>query len=110
MPSKPADLESQIQAQFIALLELYGVFYWRQHTQGVKFAKGRGRNPMAGFPDVCGVTKKGQFWAAEIKRPGGKVSPLQTRWIEDLTRLNAITTVIYTYEDCVSFLTRLIQK
>lgn len=62
---------------------------------------------MAGFPDVCGITKKGQFWAAEIKTAKGKASPLQTRWIEDLGRLNAIVTIIHNYEDCVNFVARL---
>lgn len=96
----------------VTLLDTYQVLNWRQYMGAIKHRGpgGRAKNPLAGFPDRAGVTKKGRLWAAEIKGPGDTLSDKQIEWIHKLEANKVIVGVIRSYEDCVDFVGRLIHN
>ena len=73
--------ESTIQKEIIVFLETNGFMVIRNHTQGVKYSGGRGRNPSAGLPDI-GALKNGKWIFIEVKTERGKLRESQINWIE----------------------------
>jgi len=82
--------EGEIQNQILDWLNLKQIFNWRQNTMGVycgsddqgkaKFRKA----PATGVADILGVLPNGRFLAIECKRPGGKPSPEQIEFIDNV--------------------------
>lgn len=82
--------EGEVQNQIIDWLCLKQIFNWRQNTMGVycgsddqgkaKFRKA----PATGVADILGVLPNGRFLAIECKRPGGKPSPEQIEFIDNV--------------------------
>lgn len=89
------------------MLELNQIFHWRYDVTGIpRMAGGRIKfipNPLAGFPDTSGLTPKGRFWVAEIKRKGEKPTTLQQNWLTAFEKNNALTAVIRNYADMIAF-------
>ncbi len=107
------DLSTESLSKYlITLLDTYQVLHWRMPIDGIRSGSSgvRRKNPLAGFPDYSGPTKKGRLWAAEIKGPGDTLSDKQIAWIHDLEANNVIVGVIRSYEDCVDFVGRLIHN
>lgn len=89
--------EAAILKQILEYLERRGVFAWRNNSGGalVKGNSGKGyfmRFGMPGSSDILAIIPKdycnhfesghtrvmvGQFWAIEVKKRGGKLSPAQ---------------------------------
>lgn len=82
--------EAEVQTQIIDWLCLKQIFNWRQNTMGVYMGQdenGNGRfrkAPATGISDICGVLPNGKFLAIECKRPGGKPSPEQIEFIDNV--------------------------
>lgn len=62
--------ENQVKRKLVALLDRYGVFHWPAAASPYG---------VAGAPDRLAVVR-GECWGLECKRPGGKPTPLQTRF------------------------------
>ncbi len=60
----------------------------RNHTQGVKYSGGRGRNPSAGLPDLAAL-KNGKWTFIEVKTPEGSLQKSQITWIEKAVSFGA---------------------
>lgn len=77
--------ETEVQNQIIDWLCLKQIFNWRQNTMGVYMGDGKFRKaPATGVSDILGILKNGRFLAIEVKRPGGKATPEQLEFIENI--------------------------
>jgi hypothetical protein len=92
--------ESAIQTEILNYLKKSGYFAWKNHTQGVRYSKGRGSNPNKGQPDLMAISQ-GLFYGIEVKKPGGSFSLDQYRWIEKLKEHGGIGIVTDSLEDCI---------
>lgn len=103
--------ESEIQRAILALLSETGLTFWRQNLGGILQMSNQKlilkSNPMTGFPDICGLTPTGQFWAMELKTPKGRVSIQQDYWMRKLRRSGAIVAVIRSVGEAEEFLSQL---
>lgn len=91
-------LEKTIQRQIVNYLKLRGIPHTvtdasRTWTAGGKFIRPRnGVTP--GWPDITAVVPrglcKGNMLCIEVKRPGGKVSPIQRKCILELCDAGAL--------------------
>lgn len=81
--------EKTIENQIKRYLDRLGVWYMKVH--GSAFQK-------AGVPDLIACIG-GRFVGIEVKRPGGRVSPLQKLNIEEIQRSGGVAFVAYSVED-----------
>lgn len=56
-----------------------------------------------GLPDLIGCYR-GYFIAMEVKKPGGKATPLQAFTMQRITAAGGYATVIHSFEEAVDFL------
>lgn len=81
--------EKTVENQIKRYLDRLGVWYMKVH--GSAFQK-------AGVPDLIACIG-GRFVGIEVKRPGGRVSPLQKLNIEEIQRSGGVAFVAYSVED-----------
>jgi hypothetical protein len=105
--------EAELQKACIAMLNESGLVHWRiplgQGGMVGRKTGSRGASSILGFPDLCGVTKSGLFWACELKTDKGKLRPAQEVWIQRLAHSGALVRVIRNIGEMaalVSYLTR----
>ena len=85
--TKRATPESVILKSCLARLEAMGAFVWRQN-QGAMTGEHKGKRwfmrfaSADGISDIIGVLPTGQMVAVECKRPGGKATDKQMRFLE----------------------------
>jgi len=96
--------EQEIQRDILHYLKTHGFFAWKQHTQGIR-VQGRGyiKNPSAGCPDILAV-KKGQLYAIEVKKKGGRLSDDQVRWIATARKYGVMCIVAYSLDEFIVLL------
>lgn len=103
--------ESELQALILTYLRPLGLVHWRQNLGGVMQMSGGKviykKNPMKGFPDICGLTPHGTFWFIEIKSTKGKLTAEQSAWHDTLAISGAFGRVVRTFEEAQEFLTSL---
>ena len=89
--------ESVIQSQIIKHLRGMGAWVFNVH-----------RSPLqqVGVPDLL-VGYKGRFFAMEVKQPGGVMSPVQTKVMEEIKASGAVAGRVESVEDAVRLLGRL---
>lgn len=96
--------EAELQKACIALLNASGLVHWRIPLgQSGMHGKASGKSSCIGFPDLCGITPEGQFWAVEIKTDKGKLRPAQEVWIERLANSGALVRVVRSIGEMASF-------
>lgn len=81
--------EKTVENQIKRYLDRLGVWYMKVH--GSAFQK-------AGVPDLIACIG-GRFVGIEVKRPGGRVSPLQKLNIEEIQQSGGVAFVAYSVED-----------
>jgi VRR-NUC domain len=54
-----------------------------------------------GISDIIGCSPEGIFIAIEVKRPGGKPSPEQLEFIENVKRNKGVAFVAYSLDDAI---------
>lgn len=100
-----------LDVHFANLLKIYQVLNWRSYVGPIIHRiRTKTKNPMAGFPDRSGVTKRGRLWAAEIKGPGDRLSEKQMMWLAQLAANGCLTKVIKSYDDSVDFVSQIVQN
>jgi hypothetical protein len=82
--------EADVLRACLDYLKLSGVLCWRNNTGATvaRNAAGRKRFIRFGAPgssDILGVLPGGKFLAVETKRPGGKLSVLQSEFLAAVT-------------------------
>jgi len=81
--------EKRIEHQIRQYLDSIGA--WHIKTHGNMFSK-------AGTPDIVACLN-GRFVAIEVKRPGGRVSPLQKAHLKLIRQAGGIAFVAYSLDD-----------
>ena len=57
-----------------------------------------------GVADIVGCMPDGRYLAIEVKCPGKKPTELQSIWLKEKSKVNAITMVAHSVEDVETFL------
>lgn len=86
--------EAQVVSQITRWLTTLAPDVWFMKTHGTMYGK-------AGVPDIIGCAN-GIFFAIEVKRPGGKTTPLQETCIEAIAMANGWVGVAYNLEEAQS--------
>ncbi len=96
-------LESEIQRSILDWLTLKRIFHFRCNNQGRWLASANRWIPTAGIKGVADILGfyKGKFFALEVKRPGGKVTPEQTAFLEVVKSHGHIGEVVYSLQDVI---------
>ena len=90
--------EARILSECLAYLHAKGVFCWRNNSGGTKVNGRFMRFGMAGSPDIIGIVA-GQFFAVEVKAPGGKLSDSQREWHARAERAGCRAYVVRSVEE-----------
>lgn len=100
----PAPLEKDIQKSIIEYLGAKRVFCWKEHSGGLPINNGENFMPIGlkGKSDILGVLKGGRFLAIEVKRPGGKISPAQEEFIQNINLEGGLAFVAYSIDDVIA--------
>jgi hypothetical protein len=103
--------ESELLTFSLNALKLSGLTHWRMPIGPVMHSIGgrtiRKQSPIAGFPDIAGVTKDGLFFAIELKSEKGKVAPHQQAWIDKLNNSMAVARVVKTPQELLNLIQEL---
>lgn len=110
-------LEKEIQASCIQWLQYQGVFCWKQYNGGL-YDKTRETYYFAGkrgVPDIIGLLPPhakldgepvgGHFLGVEVKRPGGKRSPEQVEFGQNIARNGGISLCVYSLDELIEDMT-----
>jgi hypothetical protein len=96
--------EAELQKACIELLNRSQLCHWRIPL-GEKRPRGSmGSSSVVGFPDLCGITKSGRFWAVELKTDKGKLRSSQEIWIRKLLDSGAVVRVIRSVGEMAAFI------
>jgi len=88
--------EAVLQRQIIK--HLRGMGAWVFNVHGSPFQQ-------VGVPDLL-VGYEGRFYAMEVKRPGGILSPVQTKVIEEIRASGSVAGRVESIEEAVELLER----
>ena len=86
--------ESVIQRQIIRHLRSMGAWVFNVH--GSPFQQ-------VGTPDLLGGYK-GRFYAMEVKRPGGRLTPVQAKVIEEIKSSGSVAGRVESIEEAMKLL------
>ncbi len=94
-------LEKDIQSEILLYLKGNKTHFGR----GGVWVNVHGGSPYmnAGLPDIIGCYK-GRFVAFEVKRPGGRLTALQSRWLQKIRDVGGIAEVVYSREQVIFIL------
>jgi len=84
--------EQQITQQIRQVLKICRVWHWKSWQGPMSFPRG--------ISDILGCYQ-GKLLAIEVKKPGGRVSPDQTRFIERVNAEGGIAFVAWSVDDVV---------
>jgi hypothetical protein len=84
--------EAEITSAIRSLLKTVGVFAWKNWSGPMSSPKG--------IADILGCWQ-GRFVAIEVKRPGGRTTPEQERFLEAVRRHGGIAFVARSIDDVI---------
>ena len=84
--------ESELTSAIRSLLKTAGVFAWKNWSGPMSSPKG--------IADILGCWQ-GRFVAIEVKRPGGRTTPEQERFLEAVRRHGGIAFVARSIDDVI---------
>ncbi len=93
--------ESDVCGAILDWLKGRGIEAWRNHTQGLRFTSGRGRNPAKGKADIQGILVGGLSLQIEVKKPKGVRSPEQIEFIAKAADLGAVAFFAESLDDVI---------
>ena len=98
-------LEADILRQCLDYLRLRGIPAWRQNQGGIR-ATYRGRRRFVRFAGIEGISDilgllppSGRLLAVECKRPGGKPSPQQLAFLEQVRAAGGLAVVVHSLHE-----------
>lgn len=81
--------EKNIENKIKNYLKQHDIYYFKVHGNGFM---------RAGIPDIVACIN-GKFVGIEVKRPGGKASPLQLINIENIIKNKGFAYIVYSFEE-----------
>lgn len=98
-------LEKDIQSAVLQYLKIKGYFVWKQNNTGIRKPNGSYiPSQMLGVADIIGVGPKGRFVAVEVKRPGGKLSLHQERFLMEVREKGGLAVVVQSVDHIIEIL------
>ena len=98
--SLPIEREKSIENRIKNYLKKNNIYYFKVHGNG--FQK-------VGIPDIVACIN-GKFTGIEVKRPGGKPSPLQIANIEQIRNNGGSAEIVYSFEEAKQFIDSVLGK
>jgi hypothetical protein len=100
--------ESDIQKTILDFLKLNDIFVYPSKAAGVSIDEGGKkrfyRTGIPGLPDITGVLEGGIALYIEVKRPGKKLSGVQSEFIGNVNDLGGVAFVATSIEDVRGYL------
>lgn len=96
----PVEREKTIENRIKNYLKKNNIYYFKVHGNG--FQK-------VGIPDIVACIN-GTFTGIEVKRPGGKPSPLQIANIEQIRNNGGSAEIVYSFEEAKQFIDSVLGK
>lgn len=99
--------EKEIQKSILDYLKLKGYLCFKHLNVGIHKPDGsyiKLPEGDKGISDIIGCTKTGQFFAIEVKRPGGHVSPEQMNFLDRVSASGGIGILAYSTDDVMKLL------
>jgi hypothetical protein len=97
--------ESVIQKQILDYLKLQRVLCFKHRNVGIKKANGS-FIPLPfgekGISDIIACTPTGKFLAIEVKVPGGRVSPEQKQFLDNVNQRGGIAILAFSLDDVIN--------
>lgn len=94
--------EQDIQRQITDYLKLKRIFHRKVNTVGIKKSDGSYiPSQSAGMSDIIGCLWGGRFLAIEVKKKGGKVSPLQQAFLDEVNDNGGLGFVAYSLDEVI---------
>jgi len=97
--------EQQIQKSIIDYLKLKKFLIFKHRNVGIYKQATNSYIPLSfgekGISDIIGCSPKGTFVAVEVKRKGGKPSPDQLRFLEEVKIRGGIGILAYSLDDVI---------
>ena len=90
---KPKIKEADITRQIRQYLDMQGIFHWKQWQGPMSQPKG--------VSDIIGIYN-GRFLAIEIKKPGGKLTPMQAAFIMKVIAAGGIGLMATSVDDVIA--------
>jgi hypothetical protein len=101
MTARRSPREKAIQsAILVRLSEEIDVLVWRNNV-GVDVTRGVRYGLAVGSPDIVGVGPGGRFFGLEVKRPGGRAEPHQSRWADSVRAMGGVVEVVTSAEEAL---------
>jgi hypothetical protein len=108
---RPEPTEAAVQAAVLHTLALdRRVAFAHRMNSGAAWLPGKGgklrpvRFGFDGCPDVLGMMKSGRLLAVEVKRPSGKPTPVQERFLELVRAHGGVAGVVRSVDDLLRLL------
>ena len=94
--------ESDVQKAIIQYLEVKHIFHYRNNSGAYKAEHGSFiRYGAVGSPDIICVIN-GQYVGIEVKRPGGRLSPFQKIFAENLVKAGGRYILAFSIDDVIA--------
>ena len=96
--------EKEIQNEILDNLYNLDIgFFWQNDSVGIKGRKRENKYRPNGVSDILGVVGS-QFFAIEVKKPGGKILESQIVFRDRFVRHGGVFILAYSYEDVHDYL------
>jgi hypothetical protein len=108
-----APREQDLVNACLRLLRLRGVYAWRNNSGAFVLGQGKGRRffraGLVGSSDILGVLPpSGRLLAVEVKRPGGRPTPHQQAFLDQVRAAGGVAAVVRDVADLGAMLDRLL--
>jgi hypothetical protein len=92
--------ENRVKAEVLKYLKLRRIKAWSNPSGAVRIRPGKFMSfGLKGSSDILGILPGGRFLAVEVKAPGGRLSPEQQEFLEDVKTLGGMAIVAKSYRD-----------
>lgn len=101
------ELEKDIQRGILDLLALKGFVAVKYHSTVGVAREGKYvpiRTGVVGVADILACAPDGRFWAIEVKRKGGRISPEQREYLARVEACGGKALVAYSLDDVLAAL------
>lgn len=100
-------LEKDIQKAVLDYLRIKGYFVWKQNNSGIMKPNGSYiPSQMKGIADINGIGPKGKYMAIEVKRPGGKLTFEQERFLMQVREKGGLAGVVHSVDHIVELIAK----
>jgi hypothetical protein len=91
---QPGASEQDITRAIRAVLTAHGIWHFKHFSGGFVGRKG--------VADILGILPGGKFLAVEVKKPGGRVSPEQADFLQEVNAAGGVGFIAYSSQDVIT--------